>query len=84
MNEVEDILAQRGEIYGDMAVTHARIAHVWSGILGTEVTGHQVALCMTGLKLVRAACSPDHKDSYLDAKGYTTIAEHIADQWDEQ
>ena len=77
---VAGILAERGEVYGDAAQTHARIAEVWSGILGHTVTAHEVALCMVGLKLVRASCAPGHEDSYLDAAAYTTIAENIAGQ----
>ena len=77
---VAGVLAERGEVYGDAAQTHARIAEVWSGILGHTVTAHEVALCMVGLKLVRASCAPGHEDSYLDAAAYTTIAENIAGQ----
>lgn len=81
MSEVDDVLEERGKIYGDMVGTHARIAEVWSGIIGHEVTGLQVALCMAGLKLVRASNAPEHKDSYLDAHGYVAIAEKISDAW---
>ena len=76
------VLAERGQVYGDATVSHGRIAQVWSGILGTEVSAHQVALCMVGLKLVRADGAPGHEDSYLDGKGYLTIAEGIAGSWD--
>ena len=81
---VEEVLEERGAVYGDMLVTHQRIADVWSGILDAPVTAHDVALCMVGLKLVRAACAPDHMDSYLDAEGYTHIARHIAKTWVEK
>ena len=77
----EELLEERGKIYGDATETHARIAEVWSGILNTEVNAIQVALCMAGMKLVRAAVSPDHTDSLEDAKGYATIAEGIAETW---
>lgn len=83
MSDVGEILKQRGEVYGDMVITHARIAHMWSGILDTEVSAHQVALCMAALKLVRASVSPEHRDSYLDAKGYVEIAERILDSWED-
>ena len=56
---------------------HTQIAQVWSGILDQEVTAQQVALCMTGLKLVRAGSSPSHWDSYVDAVGYLGIASMI-------
>lgn len=81
---VEEVLAQRGQVYGDMVETHSRIADVWSGILGHSVSSHQVALCMVGLKLVRASVSPSHKDSYVDAMGYTRIADTIASAWGDE
>ncbi|GER08804.1 hypothetical protein GCM10007972_24580 [Iodidimonas muriae] len=53
----------RAEEYGDAHRMHARIAAIWSAILGHAVTPHQVALCMAGLKLARLAHLPDHRDS---------------------
>ena len=75
---VKAVLQERGKIYGDAVDTHARIAQVWSGVIGTEVTALQVALCMVGLKLIRAECAPEHEDSYVDIGGYTEIVKKIA------
>ena len=75
---MEDILVTRGKQWGDPEITHERIALVWSGILDHRVSAHDVALCMAGLKMVRAANNPLEPDSYMDAKGYTDIAEMIA------
>lgn len=77
------LLEEKGKVYGDAVRTHARIAEVWSGILGAEVTGYQVALMMAGLKLVRAEVSPDHQDSFDDAHGYVEIANRIQRSWAE-
>ena len=76
-DKINELLKQRGQQYGDMVDTHVRIAQVWSGILNTKVTAGQVALCMAGLKLVRAVNNPDHQDSFDDAHGYLQIAEVI-------
>lgn len=64
-------------VYGDRAATYghprgdfAIIAKIWSGILGTQVTEEQVALCMAGLKLARLAKTPTHHDSQVDTIGY--------------
>ena len=57
---------------------HERIAQVWSGILQHEVTGYQVALCMAGMKLVRAENAPEVTDSFVDICGYAAIAGEIA------
>ena len=75
--KIDALLEQRGSSWGNAASTHSRIAQVWSGILDTEVTAGQVALCMTGLKLVRASVNPDDPDSFDDGHGYLAIAEDI-------
>ena len=78
MNEkIDALLEQRGQSWGNASATHARIAQVWSGILDTEVTAGQVALCMTGLKLVRGSINPDDPDSFDDGQGYLSIAKDI-------
>lgn len=74
---IDELLKQRGNSWGDANITHSRIAEVWSGVLGTPVTSYQVALCMAGLKLVRAEINPQDPDSLDDCHGYTKIAEGI-------
>ena len=76
-DKITALLEQRGSSWGNAASTHSRIAQVWSGILDTEVTAGQVALCMAGLKLVRASVNPDDPDSFDDGHGYLAIAEDI-------
>jgi len=83
MTDTEALLAQRGSIYGDPVPQYGRIAQVWSGILGHEVSAHQAAVCMAALKLVRAVDAPDHLDSLDDAHGYVTIAQRIQAAWTE-
>ena len=75
--KIDALLEERGRNWGGAATTHARIAQVWSGILDTEVTAGQVALMMTGLKLVRASINPADPDSFDDGHGYLSIAEDI-------
>ena len=75
--KIDALLEERGSSWGNAASTHSRVAQVWSGILDTEVTAGQVALCMTGLKLVRASVNPDDPDSFDDGHGYLAIAEDI-------
>src|SRR5262245_18405461 len=74
-SSTELLLEERAAKWGDPVTTHARIAEVWSGILGYPVTAHDVALCMNGLKLVRAQLNPDDPDSLDDAKGYASIGQ---------
>lgn len=79
MSTIDDvpILVERRKQWGDPTITHQRIASVWSGILNQPITPAQVALCMAGLKLVRAAVNPTEPDSYDDGHGYLTIAQHL-------
>ena len=77
-DNVDALLEQRGNQWGDAIGTHVRIAQVWSGILGHEVQAVEVALMMEGLKLVRASINPSDPDSFHDAQGYSRIAELIA------
>lgn len=70
-----DILKDREKQYGNPVEMHERIAEIWSGILDHPVTGYEVALCMTGLKLARATKNPTDPDSLIDAHGYAEIAQ---------
>ena len=79
LDKIGELLAQRGQQWGGATSTHVRIAQVWSGILDTEVTALQVALCMSGLKLIRAEVNPSEPDSFDDAHGYLRIAQAIVD-----
>ena len=79
LDKIGELLAQRGQQWGGATSTHVRIAQVWSGILDTEVTALQVALCMSGLKLIRAEVNPFEPDSFDDAHGYLRIAQAIVD-----
>lgn len=78
-NNVDTLLEERGRSWGSAGATHARIAQVWSGILDHPVTAGEVALCMSGLKLVRASVNPDDPDSFNDGVGYLKIAMSIYD-----
>lgn len=72
------ILEERAKQWGSAVESHQRIAEVWSGILNHPVSAHDVALCMTGLKLVRGQIHPAETDSLVDARGYAAIAQEIA------
>lgn len=74
----DEILQEREKQWGSAIGTHQRIAEVWSGILDHPVAAHEVALCMVGMKLVRAQINPYEQDSMVDARGYAAIAQEIA------
>lgn len=72
-----EILKERGKQWGDPITTHIRIAKVWSAILDVEVQPVHVALCLAGMKLVRASVNPTEPDNYEDIPGYSDIAKMI-------
>jgi hypothetical protein len=47
------VAGDRAEEYGDKKTMHNNIARLWSAYLNTNVTGHDVALMMTLLKMAR-------------------------------
>ena len=71
-------MGDRNKAHGTPAENHARIAAIWSAILGIEVTATQAALCMAGMKLARMAYQPTHLDSAIDGAAYFAIAGEIA------
>lgn len=75
LQEAERIINEpRRDSYGDAKESFQRIADVWGAVLKTEVTPHQVALCMIGLKLCREVGKP-HRDNLVDIAGYAALAE---------
>ena len=71
----------RADAYGDIEASFSRTAAIWSAILGVSVSPRQVALCMVGLKLSRAA-PMRHQDSCVDGAAYFAIAGELGDQHD--
>jgi len=46
---------------------------MWSVLLNTEVTAHQVYQCMVAVKLARLMVTPRHEDSWVDICGYGAL-----------
>lgn len=79
LTKANDIIAPKGDRgidYGDATEAYARIANVWTEILNHEITAHQVALMMIGLKLIRATTARGD-DTYVDLAGYAALAAEI-------
>ena len=64
--------------YGPPEVNFARIARLWSPVLGIAVEPWQVALCLAQLKVARLIQSPDHADSAIDMAAYAALAGQLA------
>ena len=78
LKSAQDIVrGDRNDEYGSFEQMMIRTAQVWTGILDHEVQPAEVAMCMTGLKLVRMQQNPDKEDSFTDALGYTAMAADI-------
>lgn len=73
LQEAQQIFEDRGAAYGTAKKTHARIAEMWSAVLGQEITPAQVALCMILVKAARLTETPDHHDSIVDIAGYAQV-----------
>ena len=75
LDEARELVnGDRARDYAHPAVNFARIAQVWSVILGVNVTPRQVGLCMVGLKLAREVATPK-RDNLVDAAGYLLAIE---------
>lgn len=76
------VYGNRQADYGHPSKNFSQIALIWSAILGTDVTAHQAALCMVGVKLAREAHSPK-RDNRVDGAGYFAVADLILEDGDE-
>ena len=73
------INGDRRASYGPVNASFEQTAKIWSGILGTDITPQEVALCMIGLKLQRESFA--HKrDNLVDLIGYTLLLEKLEDE----
>lgn len=64
----------RETTHGNKAKSFQHVAEMWTAFLGHPVTPEQVCICMTLLKIGRAAHGTPNEDHYTDAAGYVAIA----------
>lgn len=63
--------SERNVAYGPPTENFARIAAIWSVILGITVTSEDVAMCMAGVKMARYAAHVGfYPDTWVDIAGY--------------
>jgi hypothetical protein len=70
---VDELIDRRRQVYGEPTETFPRIAQVWSGISGHEISALDVPLMLAGLKAVRAQVCPDYSDNSDDIEGFLAI-----------
>ena len=78
LEAAELIHGQRAIDYGDPRENFARIAALWTVVLGIKVAPWQVAVCMLMLKVARIVKTPSHRDSWLDSGGYVAHGAMLA------
>ena len=64
----------RAHDYGDKIINHNNIAKLWSAYLDISISPHDVAVCMTLLKIARTKLGTCASDTYVDAAAYMAIA----------
>ncbi len=74
---LQTMTGPRMTTHGDPHDTQARIAQMWTGYLGTDVSPTDVALMMVMVKQARSRAAYD-RDHYLDAIAYLLLAESLA------
>lgn len=77
LQEAERLInGDRADAYGDAKESFENVAKGWSVIFGKEVTGRQVGLAMTWLKMCRE--NNNHKrDNLVDLAGYAALIEKL-------
>lgn len=79
MCEVNKILQERQDEYGDALDNFEKIGRIWAALLEIEdIAPYKVALMMDALKTVRLFANGSHIDSWLDKEGYTAHGKDIA------
>ena len=73
------VMGQRQRDYGDKYENHKNIADLWSAYLETEISPHDVAICMLLVKVARLKHRKT-EDCYVDMAGYAAIAGEIQEE----
>jgi len=81
--DIDKILENRQEIYGDAETNFAITGRIWGALLLTDdIPAWQVALMLDAYKSVRCVANPQHEDSWQDKLGYTIHGQEIAKRHD--
>ena len=71
--EIAQLLESKGEDYAKPDSFFVQLSHVWSGLLGIEITPSQCVAMMLAFKSCRVINNPNHTDSADDLVGYSLI-----------
>ena len=67
------VAGQRAKQHGDYTTLHSRIADLWSSYLKSNISPHQVALCMALVKVARDEVGNENPDDAVDAVSYVAL-----------
>ena len=73
------ISTDREKTHGNKKINHDNIAKMWSAYLDIPMTGLDVALMVTLLKVARTKAGSHNPDDYIDMVGYSAIAGELAE-----
>ena len=75
----KEIKADRAKSYGDAKKSFSKIAALWETYLDVPIEAHDVAICMTLLKINRMTTAKGESltDSFQDARIYLELAEEV-------
>lgn len=72
------VMVDRAATHGQAESSFAKLAAVWSALLGVTITPAQVAIMLIGLKTVRAWDNAGHGDNWVDIAGYAACGGEVA------
>lgn len=82
LDEAKETVDKKRKGYGEIEKSFDNTAKLWSVILGKEISGRDVTMCMIALKLSREVSS--HKtDNLIDIAGYAYIQSKLENQVEE-
>jgi hypothetical protein len=76
LDEVKDIIGERGKSYGGIEDNFQRAANT-AKAAGIDVGAYEVAMILASVKLARMSASPSKRDNYLDAIAYICFAAEL-------
>lgn len=77
LNECAALIGERGADYGGIEENFDRIAKIATEIIGTPISGYEVAMILVATKLARMSGTRDKQDNYLDAINYLAFASEL-------
>tara|TARA_R100001460_G_scaffold107383_3_gene156077 strand:+ start:2199 stop:2486 length:288 start_codon:yes stop_codon:yes gene_type:complete len=78
MTDIDKLIKEKGEDYGEPLSFFSKLAIIYSEMIGKNITTNQVVAMFLVMKSLRGFNNPDHVDSFLDAMGYAKIGLDIA------